>query len=106
VPGVMKIVLDGSGEVRVAGAGAGNRFALILGAVEILDGEDFSPVLPVLVANDDSDGGADGAGVAHAGDDLGAVGLDFHAATAAKALLAAPELAVDGVDRYGYAGRQ
>jgi hypothetical protein len=34
----------------------------------------------------------------------GAVLLDLHAAAAAVALLAAPQLVVDGAQRYGYAG--
>ena len=45
-------------------------------------------------------------GVAHAGDDFGAVGLDLHAPAAAVALLAAPKLAIDGVEGDGYAGRK
>ena len=42
--------------------------------------------------------------MADAGHDLGAVLLDLHAAAAAVALLAAPQLVVDGFQRYGYAG--
>jgi hypothetical protein len=38
--------------------------------------------------------------------DLGAVLLDLHAAAAAVALLAAPQLVVDGFQRYRYAGGQ
>jgi hypothetical protein len=43
-------------------------------------------------------------GMADARYDLGTVHLDLHAAAAAIALLAAPKLAVDGFERYGYAG--
>ena len=42
-------------------------------------------------------GRPDGVGVAHAGDDLGAVGLDLHPAAASKALLPPPQFAVDGI---------
>jgi hypothetical protein len=44
--------------------------------------------------------------VAYAGYKLCAVSLDLHAAAAAEALLAAPELAIDGVYGYGYSSRQ
>ncbi len=44
--------------------------------------------------------------MAHAGDDFGPIGLDLHAAAATIALLAAPELAVDGFQRYRYSGRE
>src|ERR1035438_7818279 len=42
--------------------------------------------------------------MAHPGHDLGAVRLDLHASTAAVALLPAPQLAIDGFQRYRYAG--
>jgi hypothetical protein len=45
-------------------------------------------------------------GMPDAGDDFGAVGLDFHAAAAAKALLAPPQFAVHGVYGNGDPCRQ
>ena len=107
VAGVVEIVLDGAGEVGVAGPRAGDGLAACPSrAVGIFDGQRFGPVLPVLVADEDGDGRADGVRVAHAGHNFGAVGLDLHAAAAAVALLAAPELAIDGVERDGDAGRE
>ena len=104
VAGVVEIVLDGAGEVGMAGTRAGDRLLLILSAFGIFHRKRLGPVLPVPVANEDGDGRADGVRMAHAGDDLGAVGLDLHAPAAAVALLAAPELAVDGVEGHWYAG--
>ena len=106
VAGVVEIVLDGAGQVGVAGTRARDRLVLVLGAVDILHRQRFGPVLPVLVADDDGDGRADGLGVAHAGDNFGAVGFDLHAPAAAVALLAAPQLAIDGVERDRDAGGQ
>jgi len=44
--------------------------------------------------------------VAHAGEDLGPIGLDLHAAAPAIALLAAPELAIDALEGHRHAGGQ
>ncbi len=44
--------------------------------------------------------------VAHAGDEVGLIGLNFHATTAAKSLLSAPELVLYCVNRDGYAGKE
>ncbi len=44
--------------------------------------------------------------VAHAGHNLGAVGFDFHSPATAVPLLPPPQLAVDGLHRNGYAGRE
>ena len=103
VPRVVKIVLDGAGEVGMSGPRPGDRLTLVLAAVEVFHRQSLGPVLPVFVADEDGDGRADGAGVADSGDDFGAVGFDLHAPAAAVALLAPPELAVDGIERYGYA---
>jgi hypothetical protein len=43
-------------------------------------------------------------GVAHAGDNLGAVVLNLHASAAAVALLAAPKLVINGVERDRHSG--
>jgi hypothetical protein len=43
--------------------------------------------------------------MAHSGDDFRPVSLDFHAAAAAVALLAPPQLPVDRIERYRDAGR-
>ena len=64
---VVKIVLDGAGQIGVAGTRTGDRFALVLGAVDVFHGQRFGPVLPVLVADQDRDRRADGVGVPHAG---------------------------------------
>jgi hypothetical protein len=44
--------------------------------------------------------------VAHAGEHVGLVGLNLHAAAAAIALLAAPQLAVHEIEIDGHAGGQ
>src|SRR5258708_10458783 len=63
---------------------------------------DLGPVLPVVVGQRHGDGGADGLAVADAAEDVRGVLLDAHAAAAAVALLATPELAVDEllIDRH------
>ena len=48
---VVEVVFDGAGEVGVPRAGPGDRFALVLGAVDVFDWQRLRPVLPVLVAN-------------------------------------------------------
>ena len=93
VTGVREIVLEGAGEVGVAGARGSD--GLVLLGVAGLDGEDLLPVLPVVVGEGHGDGCADGLAVADAGEDVGAVLLDAHAAAAAVALLPAPEFAVE-----------
>ena len=88
------------------GRGRVTGLRLVLGAVDILHRKRFGPVFPIVIADDDGDGRADGLRVADAGDNFGAVGLDLHAPAAAVALLAAPEFAIDGVERDGNAGRK
>src|SRR5207249_12281337 len=95
---VVEVVFDDAGEVGVSGSRTSDRFFLVLGAVGVFNGQRFGPVLPVLVLEQDRDRRSDGVGVTDAGNDLGAVGLDFHAAAAAVSLLTPPELMIDGVD--------
>ena len=102
VAGVGEIVFEGAGEVGVAGTRRSD--GLVLGGIAGLDGELFFPVLPVAVDDLDGDGRADGFAVAHAGEEVGLVGLDLHAAAAAVALLAAPKLAVYELEIDGNAG--
>ena len=99
VAGVGEVVLEGAGEVGVAGARAGYGF--VFGRIAGLDGEDLFPVLPVVVGEGHGDGRADGMAVADAGEDVGGVALDAHAAAAAVALLAAPEFVVEEGLVYG-----
>ena len=93
VAGFGEVVLQGSGEVGVAGAGRGDAF--VFRGIALADGQGFLPVFPVAVFELDGDGRADGHSLAHAGKNVGGVALDLHAAAAAVALLAAPEFAVD-----------
>ena len=104
VAGVGEVVLEGAGEVGVAGAGAGYGF--VLGGVPFGHGEDLLPVFPVVVREGHGDGGADGFAVADSGEDVGGVLFDAHAAAAAVALLAAPEFVVEEGLVYGDARGQ
>ena len=104
VAGVGEVVLQGAGEVGVAGARAGD--GLVLVGVARFDGEDLFPVLPVVVGEGHGDGRADGFAVTDAAEDVGGVALDAHAAAAAVALLAPPELAVEELLIDGDAGGQ
>ena len=106
VADVVEAVLQGAGQVGVAGPHAGDRrrplVALVGGrgelaasaSLERLDLHDLGPVLPVAVADQEQDRRAEGQAVADAGQDLGAVVLDRLARAAAVAALAAGE--VDG----------
>ena len=80
-------------EVGVSRPGA--LYGFVLFGVAGLDGQNLFPVLPVVVGEGHGDGRADGVAVADAGEDVGGVLFDAHAATAAVALLAAPELVVE-----------
>ena len=93
IAGVGKIVLERAGKVGVAGPRRGH--GLVLCGIAGSDGQDLGPVLPVAVFDFDGNRRADGLAVAHAGEDVGGIGLDAHAAAAAVALLATPKLAVD-----------
>ena len=96
---VVKIVLDRAGQIGVPGPGPRDRLLLVLGALDVLHRQRFGPVLPILVFEQDRDRRADGLRMPHAADDVRAVGLDLHAAAAAEALLAPPQLAIDGLER-------
>ena len=104
VAGIGKVVFDGAREIGMAGTRAGD--GLVEGGIALFDGKDFDPVLPVGVGDNHGDGGSDGTALANAGDDRHAIGLDLHAAAAAKALLPAPEFVIDRVERDGYTGRE
>jgi hypothetical protein len=82
------------------------RFLLIFRAFRVFHRQGFGPILPVFVANDDADRRPDSLRVAHARHDFGGIGLDLHAPSAAVPLLAAPKLAVDGVDGNRHSGGQ
>jgi hypothetical protein len=106
VPGVVKIVFDGAGEIGVSRPRPRERFLFVLGAFRVFHRQRVGPVLPVLVADDDPDRRPDSLRVPHAGDNFGAVGLDLHAPAAPEALLPPPKLAVDGVNGNGDSGRE
>ena len=80
----------------MTGAGTRDRLLVVLSTVDVLDRQRLGPVLPVLVLDQDGDGRTNRVGVADAADDMGVIRLDLHAAAAAEALLAAPQLAVQG----------
>ena len=93
-----------AGQVGVAGAR--RRDSLVHGGVAGRNGQLLFPILPVAVDDFDGDGGADGPAVTHAGEHVGLVGLDLHAAAAAIALLAAPKFAVHEIQIDRHPGRQ
>src|SRR5581483_9526915 len=93
---IPEIVFDCSREVGVAGPRPRDGLLFVFGAVDVLDRQGLCPVLPVAVADEDSDWRPDGPGVAHSGHDLRLVRLNLHAAAPPVALLAPPQLAVYG----------
>ena len=92
VAGILEVVLEGTGEIGVAGPRRGD--GLVLGRIAFFDRQNLGPVLPVVVGQRHGDGRADGLAVANAAEDVRRVALDAHTAAAAIALLAAPQLAV------------
>ena len=82
-------------------ARAGRCYGLVFGGVAFGHGEDLFPVFPVVVGEGHGDGRADGVAVTDAGEDVSCVLFDAHAAAAAVALLAAPELVVEEGLVYG-----
>src|SRR5713226_1058282 len=103
---VVKIKFLRAGEVGVARA-RGHQLLIVAGEVwGVLDGKGFLPIGPVAVFDAQRDGRADGFAVAHAGKDFGAVFLDFLAAAAAVAELAAVQFVIDEVEVHGQGRRQ
>ena len=76
----------------------------MLGGITVTDGERFLPIFPVAISDLQRDRGADGDAMTDAGEDVGGVGFDFHAAAAAVSLLASPEFAVE--ERLTISGRR
>ncbi len=104
VAGVVKLYLIAPARSAWPGRGRVTGLRLVFRAVDIFHRQRFGPVLPIFVVDDDGDGRADGLRVADAGDNFDAVRFDLHAAAAAVALLAAPQFAIDGVERDGNTG--
>jgi hypothetical protein len=92
---VREVVFERACQVGVAGTRRSN--GLMLGRIARFNGQLLFPVLPVAIDDLDGDGRTDGLAVAHAGKNVRLVGFNLHAAAAAVALLAAPQLAVDEV---------
>src|SRR6202012_5804179 len=95
-----EIVLQCACQVGVTGAR--RRYRLVLRRIAYLYGQGLSPVLPVAILNLDGDRRSDGLAVTHAGEEGRIALLDAHPASAAVALLPAPQLAVyaRAVDRH------
>ena len=89
-------------------AGARTNDGLVFGRVGVFgfDGQDALPVFPILVFDDESDGRADGLGVADARNNTGLICFNLHTTAAAEALLTTPELPIQIFDGYGHAGGQ
>ena len=62
--------------------------------IAVSNGERFLPVFPVTVGDFQRNRGADSDAVADAGENVGGVGLNFHAAAASVALLTSPEFVI------------
>ena len=101
VTDVAAIVLGDPGEVRVTrsrtGHGGAVRAAGVLRRIRI-EAHGVLPVGPVAILNRHGDRPANRLAAPHAGEDLGAVGLDRHPASASVAALASLQFVVDGVE--------
>ena len=103
---VVRLVLEGSGQVGVARPRVAQAPPLA-GLVRLRVGRhDVAPVRVVSVAHQQVDGAAERQAVADATQDLDGVGLDLHAPAAAVAALAAPQVRVDRRALHRHAGRQ
>ena len=117
VPHVAEPVLQGAGEVGVAGPDAGDRCGTLVAVgrqrgelggrrlVERLDLHHLRPVLPVAIGDEEEDRRTERHAMAHTGDDLGAVVLDLLARPAAIAALPAGEVDLEGIGREREPGR-
>src|SRR5207302_7737040 len=83
-----------------------HRLALVFTSIHIFDRQDFGPIFPVLIADQNGYWRTNGMRMTHAGHNLRPVGFDLHASAAAVALLPAPQLPIDGFQRNGYSGRE
>ena len=106
VAGVVKIVFETAGQVGMAGSRTREWFPLVFCAVDVFHWQRFSPVFPILVADDDRDRRADGLRMPDARNNFDLIGFDLHPPAAPIALLAPPEFTIDGVQRYGNPGRE
>ena len=71
------------------------RHALMFCRISFADRQRFLPILPILVLQKNRNRRADSRAVAHARQDMNLVGLNFHAAAAAVALLPPPQVAIE-----------
>jgi hypothetical protein len=118
VPDVREAVLEGAGQVGVAGSDPGHRGRplvpggdegeelLRVGVGERLDLHDPRPVLPVAVPDEEEDRRTQGPAVADPRDDLGPVLLDLLAGAATVAALPAAQVEGDGLGGKGQPGRE
>ena len=104
VADVVGVVLDGAGEVDVAGPRQRDRLRAALGR-DRLDRHPLGPVLPVAVVDGEAEGRAERAAVAEAGGPAHPVALDLHPLAAAVAVLPPLQVAVDQPRADPHAGR-
>ena len=77
----------------------GDKFLVMAGEIwGVLNGKSFFPVGPIAVFNSQGNGSTNRFAVAHAGENFGAVFLDFLAAAATVAELAAMEFVIDEIN--------
>ncbi len=89
---VGEVVLQTAGEVSVARTRTGHGF--VLSWIASFNGEDFFPVLPVIIGDGHRDRRANGFAVAHTTKDVSCIALDAHTPAAAIAFLTAPKFAI------------
>ncbi len=109
VANVVEIVFEDAGQIGVTRTRAHHRGTIGAGRPGRrlrLDVHRVLPVLPILVANEQRHRRARGLAAAHAGQKLGAIGFDRHAAAASIAALAPAQLERDGIEIDRQAGGQ
>src|SRR5579871_3433875 len=75
-------------------AGTRGGHNLMLGRIACLNRQGIEPIFPVAVVEQNRDGRTNGSAMADAGENMGCIALDLHAAAAAKALLPPPKFVV------------
>ena len=88
VPRFRKVILQRAGKVCMTRTRGGDAF--MLARITRLYRQVLLPVLPIAVLQQDRDGRTNRLAMTHAGEDVGRILLDLHAATAPKALLSPP----------------
>ena len=98
VAGVVKVKSLRASKISVAGTRRNELFVLAGKIRRIFDGQSFFPIGPIAIFDAQRHGSADSFAVAHSGEDLGFIFLNFLTATPPVSKLAAMEFMIDEIN--------